>query len=605
MSIYSCFGRFRRRAKPAAKARQARPRLGLESLEDRLVLNNSTLTVSVIGPDRVLTYQAGANDKNELEISRSGNTYTFAETGKTGVGIVLGGNVYSSVNYDSGLFDRIQVNLQDPNNPETNNNTLKVLSSDKKINVTGSDGNDNVTVGGGGRGVEDVTAPVVFDGGSQKANGQDVLVLADRNAPVVGSGSASTTLDYYVLGGSVTRERLDSSGKSLGFVQYSSTNVEELDVNGSNQSDTYGVQSTQAGTKVVISAGDGNDSVSTLFNLDDLAGGLTVKGDGGIDTLTLNDGLAPSSRYYAINTGTVSQGSTVVTLGDSLEGGLIINAPSKDNNIFDVQSASAAMPLTLNGGSQFDTITISDSAFTAGQTYNFGAGAVARTQASSLPPRLQPLTGQVNYSGVEKLDVHAGSGGDTFLITDTAQPLQFTIDGGDGPDTIDYSAFSRGVTVNLTKGYSTKVGTLSNVENATGGGGADILVGDANANVLKGGGGRDLLIGGLGPDTLLGGADDDILIAGTTSYDTDKTALEAISSAWAGPGNTKTRVNTLKYAGVGVGNAIKLDGSTVTDDTDRDVLTGDGGPTPTPDWFWADSALDTLTDFSLASDFSE
>src|SRR6478735_6234465 len=98
MSVNSYLSRLRRWAKPAAKLRQVRARLGLETLEDRLV--PSTLASTGTGPNRVLTYQADQSEANKLEISLQtpspGQTYLrFQETGKTPVGIVYGKTVSS------------------------------------------------------------------------------------------------------------------------------------------------------------------------------------------------------------------------------------------------------------------------------------------------------------------------------------------------------------------------------------------------------------------------------------------------------------------------------------------------------------------------------
>jgi Ca2+-binding RTX toxin-like protein len=622
MSIHSYLGRFRRWAKPAAKARKARPHLTLEALEDRLV--PSTVNIA----NGVLTYQAYEGEANDLQISfqtgKKGQiTYTFEET--NGVAIQQNGGNYTKVTADGSLFTSIQVNLQDQDKKhhDTQENTLEVFSTNQPINVTGGDGDDtvqvfstnqpiNVTGGDGndtvqvgddsatGRGMEDVTGQVVFDGGGQNGNGKDLLVFADRNAPVVYSPGflLPDHLDYFVAGGAVTRSLINPNKQNLGFVMHSGTNVEEMDVNASNQSDTIGVNNTLDGTALVIHADDGDDTVS-VGNMDLLAGDLTIAGKQGTDTLTITD-TASNNRNYVLNTDTVSQGATTITL-DTLEG-LTINAPYNQDNSFDVQSTTALMPLTLNGGSGHDTVTMSDTALTGIQTYTFNAGSLERW--ASIIVFAFP-TAYVNYSGVEKMIVNAGPANDTFQMTDTAQP-KLVLDGGGGINTIDYSAFTSDVTVNLALGTAHKVSSLSkvslsNVENATGGDGNDILVGDANANVLQGNGGRDVIIGGQGTDTLAGGADDDLLIGGYTAYDTDETALETISSTWAGTGNTKSRVNTLKN---GVpGTSIKLeDNNTVNDDGVRDVLTGDASPS-TPDWFWANSAQDTLTDYTSSSDF--
>src|SRR5439155_1143455 len=50
-------------------------------------------------------------------------------------------------------------------------------------------------------------------------------------------------------------------------------------------------------------------------------------------------------------------------------------------------------------------------------------------------------------------------------------------------------------------GTATGTGGISNIENATGGGGDDGIVGDGNANVLHGGPGNDSVVGARGNDT--------------------------------------------------------------------------------------------------------
>lgn len=98
-----------------------------------------------------------------------------------------------------------------------------------------------------------------------------------------------------------------------------------------------------------------------------------------------------------------------------------------------------------------------------------------------------------------------------------------TIDGGDGADTLDYSAASQ-VQADLSLGVGqpsdgspdTILDTLKNVENLVGTSGADVLVGDSRANVLSGGGGKDILDGRKGDDTLDGGEGEDTVDFGRT-----------------------------------------------------------------------------------------
>ncbi|KFG69740.1 calcium-binding protein [Microvirga sp. BSC39] len=119
------------------------------------------------------------------------------------------------------------------------------------------------------------------------------------------------------------------------------------------------------------------------------------------------------------------------------------------------------------------------------------------------------LTGNSGDNGF-----HAGGGNDTLdggLRNDT-------IWGGDGIDTLAFSG-STAATVDLglvltpqNTGYGLDV--LYQIENVSGGSGADRLTGDGGANVLAGNGGKDRLSGGDGDDTLTGGAGNDILTGG-------------------------------------------------------------------------------------------
>ncbi|MGF6227725.1 Ca2+-binding RTX toxin-like protein [Inquilinus ginsengisoli] len=85
------------------------------------------------------------------------------------------------------------------------------------------------------------------------------------------------------------------------------------------------------------------------------------------------------------------------------------------------------------------------------------------------------------------------------------------LNGGDGVDTVYYSdeeAFAA-VTVNLATGVGggqAQGDTYSSIENVTGTGFDDTLIGDAAANLLIGGVGNDTLRGGAGDDTLTGGS---------------------------------------------------------------------------------------------------
>src|SRR5262245_5958783 len=67
---------------------------------------------------------------------------------------------------------------------------------------------------------------------------------------------------------------------------------------------------------------------------------------------------------------------------------------------------------------------------------------------------------------------------------------------------------------------------------ASGSSANNVLEGGAGNDTLRGGSGRDLLIGGLGADILHGGGGDNILIGGTTNYNGNLSALNAVMAEW-------------------------------------------------------------------------
>ncbi|MFB2533385.1 calcium-binding protein [Paracoccus sp. p3-h83] len=92
------------------------------------------------------------------------------------------------------------------------------------------------------------------------------------------------------------------------------------------------------------------------------------------------------------------------------------------------------------------------------------------------------------------------------------------LDGGAGIDTLVFSgAGAARVNLGTTGAQSTGsygVDTVLNIENVTGGAGADVITGNGQANVLTGGGGNDQLFGMAGADQLIGANGNDVLDGG-------------------------------------------------------------------------------------------
>jgi len=134
----------------------------------------------------------------------------------------------------------------------------------------------------------------------------------------------------------------------------------------------------------------------------------------------------------------------------------------------------------------------------------------------------------------ERYGVHASNTGDTvYTIADTQATAKYqTVWDTGGTDTINYVG-SKNVQIDLlaaTLDYTPTGGgvvsfahdvwggfTIANgvvIENATGGSGNDVLLGNSAANVLTGNGGKDVLIGRGGNDTVIGGDGLDVVTLG-------------------------------------------------------------------------------------------
>ncbi|MCI0456953.1 MAG: hypothetical protein L0Z62_08240 [Gemmataceae bacterium] len=327
----------------------------------------------------------------------------------------------------------------------------------------------------------------------------------------------------------------------------------------------------------------------------------------------------PGNGTHTVHFSDASVSSMVVNLGDLADtmtkdirflmiDPLTIHAGPGNDTIALYQHMNGAR-VTVNGQDGTDTLTLDarNSVFSS-QTMTLRSSSVLFTRGGS---------GETtNYGTVEQLTAlgGTGSGQEDFYIESASSGTSVVVNGGFGwnrfwvanPaalagsvrligsssfDTLDYSAVTTAVRVNLAAGTATGLqGGIAGIQHVTGGSGNDILIGNANDNTLRGGSGRDLLIGREGKDTLFGGTGDDILIGGRTIWDTSNPALEYILSTWTSTQSYSQRIAMLR-AGVGGTGLWALNGSTVLDDGAADSLTGGSDL----DWFWK-GAADVVTD---------
>jgi hypothetical protein len=334
---------------------------------------------------------------------------------------------------------------------------------------------------------------------------------------------------------------------------------------------------TYAGVNnLTVNGGSGGNRFTFPVGPPQLPTGMTIHGGGLADALVVNDQADTQASQWTLTGTQVSlvHGNSGFPVGPpttvfySNLGSVQIDGGSGGNK-FTIPQGPPNLPggMTIQGGSGINTLNGPDSANTWQIT---GANAGA-------------LDGVLTFTSIQ--NPIGGSGNDTFAFN-TGGRLAGTLDGGGGTNTLDYSAYVGDITVNMQLGAATGVaGGISNIANVTGSQGNDLIVGDANANVLIGGSGRNIIIGGGGSDTITGGGDDNILIGGTTVWDTNAAALNAIMQQWT---NTSLafdqRVNALRKGIVAGGQTYALNRSTVRADSSPDSLIGGGGQ----NWFFVD-----------------
>ena len=305
-----------------------------------------------------------------------------------------------------------------------------------------------------------------------------------------------------------------------------------------------------------------------------VSGALTVTGTGGDDTITVRS-VAGNSDFVEV---LVNGQQEYAGLWSALTS--ITIAATAGNDTINLEDIPPGIPLTVNLGDGSDTVNLSPTAqqlSTLAGTVTINGGSGNDTLVGAGANNTWKITGsntgtlssastagQVTFNSVQNLT--GGAANNTFVFSDGAG-ISGNLDGGNGGGSLDYSAYSTSVIVDLQTATATGVGgRITHIQNVTGGNSAgvglyNILVGNGGNTLTGGIGRRNLLIAGSSASTLIGGADDDILIGGTTAYDLDVALLMAMMDYWSGTSDDyATRVGNLLS-----GNGVPLlDATTVT-----------------------------------------
>ncbi len=364
-------------------------------------------------------------------------------------------------------------------------------------------------------------AYLVF-GGANLAGTIDVTRLADRHTGVeILSGGNSDAAGYSVAGGGDVNGdgRADlivgARGTSTAYVVFGRATADWSDGNGNGNGD-YVVDPTAVdGTNGFVIGGVGADDKLGWS----VAFGGDVNGDGLSDIIvgapeSSTSGFTDNGAAYIVYGRAAGwQSSFDVTSLTASQGVRLEGAGHDDRAGFAVSGLG-----DINGDGLDDVATSgTGGGIDIGRTYvlfgdtRLGSGAetAARTLLGGAGDDI--LRGD-DTDELGNANIIFGEAGDDVLSSAAAMAgHHHLLFGGEGTDTASFARETGSVYADLNTGGGHVDGVLANlmigVENATGGWGADALVGNGLANRLDGGEGAsdDLLFGGGGDDVLVGG----------------------------------------------------------------------------------------------------
>lgn len=525
----------------------------------------------------------GGNDS--LQGAAGNDIYLFNADSVLGQDTLTDATGLETLDFSKTLVNGVTVSLGLTTPQVVNSNlTLTLGSATTFDNLVGSQANDVLTGTSLNNTLTGLGGDDVLDGGS----GNDTyMFLAD-----------------VPLG---TDTIIDSAGSD--HLNFASTKLNGVTVNLGDNS----VQIVNSNLSLQITPGTGIDKITGTAKDDVLTGNSlnnTLTGGTGNDQLfgeAGNDVLNGGAGDDVLDGG---QGDDTYQFDADVVSGSDVVADISGTDFFDFKSTTT-IGVSVNLGTtslQVVSPTLSLTLASDASIENITGGSLGDTLiGNSLSNRM--IGGPGN-------DLLQGEAGDDIYSFDADVLLGAdTINDSAGLDTIDFTGTTLvGVTIDLGQSGSQVVHASNHsltlgasvIEKVVGGALNDTITGNSAANLLlgmagndtiNGLGGNDILIGGAGTDFLFGGDDDDILIAGTTTYDTDASALASIMSIWSDTGiDYETRVAQLRGPTVGVPPLTK--GTIVRRDSLSNQLTGGNGR----DWFFANTVGTGLLDILLDQD---
>ena len=413
---------------------------------------NDTLTITATGSDASLWISLGAGN----------DTITINATGANSFAAIRGED-------DSDTF------------------SVRTVGFHSFLHLYGGNNNDSFTLGSPLSGLNSFLGLVLVEGDANDSGSTSSLTIlgATNTNP---SGDTLTLLD--VADSNDNTYNLNSPTYTLDGVTY--TLKEPTLQCGDILPIIYGSIES-----ILLNTGSGNDTINVVTTNDTSNTYINQTGTNpGVDTLTITTTGANSNLWAALGTGNDSV--SILTTGI---GSFVTIEGNDGDDLMDMQTSGVNSAVCLEGFAGNDDIRIHNTGTGSLTEVHGGNGNDAILLEASAGTSQTTLYGEagmdtIHLSGsVAGLSVYGGAEADSVIFGDGFS-TNGLIDGGTGSDTLDFSAFTSGLILDLTAGTVQGIGTVSGFENIIGGSGNDIfaLPGSLIFNgTLDGGAGNDTL----------------------------------------------------------------------------------------------------------------
>ena len=306
------------------------------------------------------------------------------------------------------------------------------------------------------------------------SDGTDSFTFAD-GASVSGSvdgGTGADTLDLSASTSGVTVDLLSGSATSVGAI----SSIENI-LTGAGDDTIIGALSA-----TILDTGAGNDTLDFSAVTADLA--ITVHASGAI---SISDGTDTVSNVSGVENIVGGSGTNTYIFED---GASLAGTISGGSNVLDYAASSTAITVNIGAGTATGTGGVSNVVSVIGGSGSDTLTGPAADASWSITSANSGSVGGVSFTGIENLA--GGSGSDSFAFADSAS-VTGAVTGGAGSDTLDHSASTAGITIDLSSGTATGTGGIADIESVVTGAGNDTIIGALSATILGTGDGNDTL----------------------------------------------------------------------------------------------------------------